>query len=278
MDAPAIIPKRVGPAEDPFRFSVCTLVTRREQYEAMLESFRRAGFTPDRCEFLYVDNTEGNQHDAYQAFNLFLRRAQGRYVILCHQDVELRFDGIAELEQRIEELDRLDPAWGLLGNAGGVDLEQRAVWISDGEGCRFYSEGTRFPRRVQTLDENFILVRGDANLATSADLEGFHLYGTDLCQIARTLGYGAYVVAFHLFHRSAGKVDESYERCRRRLVRKYRRALAPRYLQTTMLTRLYLSGSAVGGALLGSRPGIRIARLLTRLRSLVRSRSGNTEP
>lgn len=255
---------RVSEDGYPFRFSVCTLVTRREQYQRMLETFRAAGFGPDLCEFLYVDNTERNELDAYQAFNLFLRKARGRYVIVCHQDVELIHDDRAALERRIAELDALDPRWALLGNAGGVDLEHRAVWISDGPSARFYEEGGPFPRRVQSLDENFILVKAAANLAVSADLSGFHFYGTDVCLIADVLGYGAWVVPFHLYHRSLGTIDESFHRSRRALEGKYRRALRGRLLRTT-LARLHLSGSALAGALLGGKLAQRVVRLYLRL-------------
>ena len=60
------------------------------------------------------------------------------------------------------------------------------------------------PQRVSGLDANFLVVRRDANLAASADLKGFHLCGTDICTVARFLGYTAYVVDFHLRHLSSG--------------------------------------------------------------------------
>jgi hypothetical protein len=255
---------RLTEVTPPYRFSICTLVTRHDEYERMLESCRQAGFGDD-CEYLHVDNSEGNAYEAYRAFNLFLQRAQGRYVIVCHQDVELRHDRRADLEQRIAEVEALDPRWALIGNAGCIDLEHRAIWISDGPSGRFYSRGERFPQRVQSLDENFILVRKDANLAVSADLDGFHFYGTDICVLADILGWNAYVVAFHLYHRSAGKVDESFHRLRTRVEQKYRRALRSRHVQTTM-TRLYLSGHALGRALFGNAVVRRVVRWSYKLR------------
>ena len=53
------------------------------------------------------------------------------------------------------------------------------------------------PAKVHTLDENFIVVRRAANLSLSHDLDGFHLYGTDLCLIADVLGGNRYVIDFH---------------------------------------------------------------------------------
>ena len=101
------------------------------------------------------------------------------------------------------------------------------------------------PRRVSGLDENFLVVRRDANLAVSADLKGFHLYGTDICIVARLLGHTAYVVDFHLRHLSSGasKYQPDFEELRAALIAKYRRAMRPR-IATTTTTAIYLGGSA----------------------------------
>lgn len=251
--------RRLGPPEPPVRFSVCTLVTCADQYRRMVETFRAAGFADGDCEFLWLDNTEGNALDAYQAFNLFLRSAQGRYVVVCHQDVELVHDDRAVLERRIAELDALDPRWALLGNAGGVRLGRKAVCIVHGPDAESWTEGTPFPARVQALDENFILVKAEANLAVSGDLGGFHLYGTDLCVLADILGYRAYVVAFRLYHRSVGTVDGSFREACTALEAKYARALRPRYVQTT-IARLSLAGGRLGRLLFGNVVARRVAR------------------
>ena len=52
------------------------------------------------------------------------------------------------------------------------------------------------PAKVHTVDENFIVVRRATNLSLSHDLDGFHLYGTDLCVIADILGGNCYVIDF----------------------------------------------------------------------------------
>ncbi len=95
------------------------------------ESFEAHGFTAPDCEFLFIDNSAGNRLDIYAGSNLFLRTARGRYVVLCHQDMELLADGRARLEAVIAELGRLDPGWGLFGNAGGVRAGKLAVRITD---------------------------------------------------------------------------------------------------------------------------------------------------
>ena len=220
-------------------FSICTLVTRREEYLEMVESFIHAGFDRESCEFLYLDNSEKNEWDAFRAYNHFLKVSNGEYVIICHQDILLKFDKRNILEACIVELDQKDPQWAVAGNAGGVCLGVRALCITDANG---HCKSAGLPLPVQSLDENFILMKAKANLAVSGDLEGFHLYGTDLCQVARFLGYRAYVIPFHLYHKSSGDCDDSFFKLREEMKKKYHWKLKDRYIQTTVM-RFYLSSN-----------------------------------
>ncbi|MEI8340023.1 MAG: acyl esterase [Verrucomicrobiota bacterium] len=212
------------------RFSICTLVSKPAEYAEMIASFFEAGFKPEFCEFLYCDNSQSNQLDAYSAYNLFLSAARGKYIILCHQDILLKFDGIDKLDQCIRELDSRDPSWALLGNGGGIGFGRCAVRITH-PGNR--QNTGRFPVRVESLDENFILVKRSANLCLSHDMKGFHFYGTDLCQNAISLGLTAWVVDFHLFHKSPGKLDGSFIEAFFAISRKYRGMRRNGYIQST---------------------------------------------
>ncbi len=230
------------------QYSVCTLVTRNEQYHEMLASFYAAGFSEANSEFLYVDNTKANKCDAFAAIRRFLQAARGRYLILCHQDVRLHDDQRATLDQRLAELTRLDPNWALCGNAGGTRPGCLALRITDPHG-----QNTRcgdLPARVTSLDENFIVVRRSAGISVSRDLRGFHFYGTDLCIIADVLGYSSYVVDFHLWHlggesqRGTARQHtfmSDFVQAKQRLIAKYARAFAPRWIQTTTAT-IFVSG------------------------------------
>jgi len=233
------------------RYSVCTLVTRPDQYREMLESFQAGGFTPANSEFIYIDNSHGNKYDGYSATNRFLHVARGEFVILCHQDVRLHADRLPELDRQIEALNRHDPHWAVFGNAGGVCPGVLAIRITDPKG-----ENTRkgkLPARVASLDENFMVVRRAANLSASRDLTGFHFYGTDLCVVAGMLGFTCYVVDFHLRHlggasRAAKSKEQAFKSdyfpSRQRFIEKYRRVFAPRWIQNTGTT-LFVSGSRI---------------------------------
>jgi hypothetical protein len=232
------------------RFSICTLVTRPGEYAEMVGSFVSHGFTPADCEYLYLDNSESNRFDAFRGYNLFLSEARGDFIVLCHQDILLLEDGRAELEERLDELTAHDPEWALCGNAGGVAFTRVAVRISDPYGDnRFIGP---FPARVTALDENFIVIRREANLALSHDLSGFHFYGADLCIVADFLGRSAWVIDFHLRHKGVGKKGASYYRQRNDVARKYQRALRSRWIVSTA-TYFFLSGSPIVSRLLTSR-------------------------
>lgn len=255
-------------------YSVCTLVNDREAYEAAVRSLRDGGFREPDCEFLYLDNTRGNAYEAFAAYNLFLRRAQGRFVILCHQDIRLLSHGRKRLDEIITELDRVDPDWGLLGNAGGLPAGGLAMRITDPRNDDVLVGGP-LPRRCTSLDENFIVVRANANLAVSHDLSGFHFYGTDLCIIASVLGYTSYVVDFHLHHLSSGRTGDEFPAARQDMIRKYARALVPRFVATSSSTVVlvpfrflaFLANSGKGTIMIGA--GL---RLRDRLAGLLASR------
>lgn len=228
------------------RFSICTLVTDKAQYTEMVASFVGHGFAPDDCEFLYIDNTAANSVDAYEGYNSFLAEARGRIIILCHQDIELLEDDRHILESRIAELERVAPDWALCGNSGGTGSGARAIRISDPHGAN-QSIG-ELPARVVALDENFIAVRRSANLALSQDLAGFHHYGADMCIVADILGFSAWVIDFHLLHKSGGNASAEYADSLGLVTSKWRRALRSRWV-TTPCASYFVSGLPISNRL-----------------------------
>lgn len=235
------------------KYSICTLLTEKDQYRDALRSFRDAGFVEPESEFLYIDNSEENKYDAYSGVNKFLQVAKGDYIILCHQDLILHADKKGKLDNIIDDMTSLDPEWALLGNAGGIVPGKQAYHLTEFTGSdeHLLRCGT-FPSKVVSLDEDFIVVKKSAGLSVSNDLGGFHMYGTDLCMIAKILGYSAYVVDFHLWHlggastkapaTSGSHVTSSFDVAKNNLIRKYQRVFSPRFMQTTC-TLFYVSSS-----------------------------------
>jgi len=221
-------------------FSVCSLVTSDTQYQRMLTSFDAHGFNAENSEFILVDNRTRNVHEAYAGLNAMLARASGRYIVCCHQDVELIGDGAVELQARLEALTKLDPRWAVAGNSG-FGQQGRAARISDPYGDD-QNEGS-LPSLVFSLDENLLILNAEKRIGFSADLAGFHLYGTDICMQAELQGLTAYVIDFHLRHHSRGKVDAGYFECLRGFEAKYGKAFRSRRMRTSVKTA-YVTSSA----------------------------------
>ncbi len=230
------------PHSHKFKYSIGALATEPDQHAASVRSFRGAGFGDDDCEFLYIDNSKGNSLTAYDGLNHILNEARGEYVILCHQDVLVDFDKRADLDRCLRELEERDKRWAVAGNAGGAKPGELAIRITDPHGVGQKTHD--FPQRVFSLDENFLVIKRDARLSFSADLEGFHFYGADICLIADVLGYRSYVIDFHLRHLSGGNKSPSFFAARMALAKKYARAFRPRFVQTSCAL-LYLTGSPV---------------------------------
>lgn len=224
------------------QFTICTFVTDRPEYQLMLDSFEKAGFNNTNAEFLHIDNTLTNACDAYQGGNLFISKARGKYIIICHQDIVI-IDKRSELESRLEELTRMDSSWAVCGNAGAVAPNYVVYHVAYPDN-KLMSKG-RFPVKVQSLDENFLLVRKDSMVSFSNDLTGFHMYGTDICLQANMKGNAAYAIDFTLMHKSRGKADKHFNASKLALQKKYSHQIRPRWIQTT-ITKFYISGTILG--------------------------------
>ncbi|AWD22745.1 hypothetical protein [Fuscovulum blasticum] len=220
--------------ESTLMFSVCSLVRDQAKYDRLLESFERFGFTLDKAEFLAADNREGNQFHGFSWHKQMLPRCKGRYVIFCHEDVELVDRGYDDLVAAIEALEEADPKWLVAGVAGSPwrplnhSVTAQALHISD----VFGNDRRRgnVPCRVESLDECFLLMRRLKPVLNSYDMQGFHYYGADLCLQAEFLGGRAYAIDFHLHHYGRAIADENFHRLRQEMAQKYRRWFPGRIL------------------------------------------------
>jgi hypothetical protein len=190
-------------------FSICTIVNDWVKYEAYQQSWLRMGFGGKDCEFLVSDNSSSNKLDGFQSSRLFLNQARGQYIIMAHLDSlpKVTKDKMLKLMHRLETL---DPKWAIAGNAG---INQA--------GLTFVTNGLKMPKvsrekgakgfhLVHTLDENLLIVKAEARLSLSYDLGGFHLYGLDLCDVARRLGRTCYIAPMRWYHGSHGTLNTAF--------------------------------------------------------------------
>lgn len=220
-------------------FHIGTLVTNPDQYRDMKASFLEAGFDERRCRYTVLDNTSTNRYDAFRAYNYLREITTEPYIIFCHQDVLLnQGDDYDALLKRIEELEATDPDWAIAGNAGGTDTLRLSQHLSSPS--RDGLSVGRFPHRVHSLDENFLLVKSSVGIECTPELTGFHFYGADLCLQAARKRKTCYVIDFHLTHLSDGTIDHVFEAARAEFQRRWNRSFRFCYVRTTC-TLLFLS-------------------------------------
>ncbi|PQV63692.1 hypothetical protein B1R32_10931 [Abditibacterium utsteinense] len=190
-------------------FHICTLANNLSQYKSMKNSFLAAGFDEHRCRYTIFDNANSNAYEPYSAFNAASSETEETYLIFCHQDILIdQGHDINQLLKVLDELSKNEPNWAIAGNAGGTDTLKLVRRITDPYGSNTVGH---IPRRVQSLDENFLVVNTRASLRCSSHLSGFHLHGTDLCLDAITKGFTCHVVDFHLTHLSPGNANQDFE-------------------------------------------------------------------
>lgn len=183
---------------------IFTFVTDRNNYAEMRRSFRAAGFGADLVCFNEL-HACGNPlaPEPYSTITELIRIRKEPFFILCHQDIRIdQGHGWQQFTAAMETLYSIDPMWGVAGNAGGSNELHVVRRITDSHGD---STADAWPAEVQSLDENFLVIRSGTQLRCSAELYGFHFYATDLCLSARTSGRGCYVIDFHVHHLSGGR-------------------------------------------------------------------------
>ncbi len=138
------------------------------------------------------------------AYNEALERSTGEVVIFAHQDVYFPEGWLAQLEIALHWMAKHDPHWGVLG-VYGVEADGRpAGWTySTGLG-RVLGGPFPEPLPVRTLDEVVLIVRRSSGLKFDEGVEGFHMYGTDVCLEAERRGLGVYVISAFAIHNSNG--------------------------------------------------------------------------
>jgi len=187
---------------------------------------------------------ERGHQSAASAYNAGLDRTTADVVIFAHQDVYLPRGWEAKLITAIDALNHHNKNWAVLGIIG-VDTTHRVdathrivgrVW-SSGLGCEIGCL-LDFPVRAVSIDELAIVLRKEARLRFDEDLPGYHLYGTDIVQMALQKGFEAYVFNAPVIHNSVPvlQLDRSYRRAYRYMQHKWWRKL-PIHTTVVPITR-----------------------------------------
>jgi hypothetical protein len=172
-------------------------------------------------------NTYRGFDSAGEALNTAVDDTDADIVVLVHQDVYLPRGFVRQLHGSITTVERIDPAWAVLGQVGIT--RQRVVvgaaW-SSGRG-KIVGSAVATPVQVEALDEMILVVRRASGVRFDTDLPGFHMYGMDIVQTAQRLGMPSFVVPITAIHfsRPVTGLGGAYSDAYRYLQRKYRSSL-----------------------------------------------------
>jgi hypothetical protein len=144
------------------------------------------------------------QKSASVAYNQGLASAKTEYVAFVHQDVYLPGPWLGNVAQAVAQLADLDPNWAVLGIYGVRSDGQHvgSVWCSGLK--RRLGDYLSRPTSVESVDELAFVVRRDSDCHFDEGLPGFHLYGTDIIQIARSHSKRSYVAYNPVVHNTTG--------------------------------------------------------------------------
>ena len=137
---------------------------------------------------------------ASTAYNQVLAQARADLVVFVHQDVYLPAGWVCRVLSEADRLDREFPDWAVMGVYGitreGKHLGQ--IWSGDQQ-IELVGNGG-LSGAIASLDEVVLILRTDAGLSFDPDLPHFHMYGTDIVQIAASAGRSAHVIQAPVVH------------------------------------------------------------------------------
>lgn len=187
---------------------VCTYNDKETLDKYLLKSLKTQTV---KYELILINNTKNQFKSASEALNSGGNRANGKYIMFVHQDVDLMSN--AWLEKSEEELDKL-PNIGVAGVAGMAENANGIISnIIHGEppepagGIQI-----KYPTMVQTVDEClfiipksvFNILKFDNNLN-----DRWHLYAVDYSLCSREMGYNIFVLPFSVYHSSKTVMEKN---------------------------------------------------------------------
>lgn len=177
-----------------------------------------------RHEFIPMNNTDSRWRSAASALNTGAARANGRYLMFVHQDVELESpDYLKAMENMLNAIPDLGIA-GVIGmSPEGKTYEERLRGYISNCG-QSWGKPISKPEPVQTLDECLLIC--PANNFEGFDeltFDHWHCYGCDYALRMNEQNKGAYAVPGFIYHRSKATNIDQLRRYHVRLFLKHHR-------------------------------------------------------
>jgi hypothetical protein len=139
---------------------------------------------------------------ASAAYNSALSQCKNDFVIFAHQDVYIPAEWEKAVVRNISSLDAVDPDWAVLGVYGVMSSGAQIGYVWSSGLNRVFGSRFDLPVPVESLDELLIILKRSSGITFDDQLPGYHLYGTDLAQIARSRNRTAYAICAPVVHNS----------------------------------------------------------------------------
>ena len=134
------------------------------------------------------------------AYNAAIEQASTDLLVLVHQDIYLPENWIQRVQSAVEQLAQTCPDWGVLGCCGIQTSGKHVGYIYDGAWNRVLGEPFEGGLEVESLDEAVLIIRKSSGLRFDPSLEGFHMYGADVCLQAQSRGKKCYAIGAFCIH------------------------------------------------------------------------------
>jgi len=172
------------------------------------------------------------------AYNSAIEEADNDVIIFAHQDVYLPEGWFPDLRKSLAYLKAENVDWGVLGCFGCASFAEHGLGMVYTNGLGVHGRKIDKPEPIETLDEIVLIVRKSSGLRFDPQLPHFHLYGTDICLAAKTMGMTSYAIPAFCVHNTNQLLSfpAEFYQCYRYLKRKWARFL-PIYTSCTRISR-----------------------------------------
>lgn len=176
-------------------YSVAAAVNNEAVLERCLLASPRVG---DTIEFRAYRSFSS----ASLAYNQAIADCQTDILVLAHQDVYLPTPFFDQLRRAIDAIEAVDREWAVAGLIGIDDQGTIGgeVW-STGIG-KVVGNPIGAPMKVEAVDEMVLVIRKSSGIRFDDKLPGFHLYGLDVIQEAKSKGCSSWVINAPAVHHS----------------------------------------------------------------------------
>ena len=161
-------------------------------------------------ELITIDNFCNLNYDSLaQAMNAGINKAKNELIVIVHEDTFLPDGWQTELEAAIEDIEKNDSNWGIIGVAGLDTHGKPAGHYSDPNNfCNTFKKKQMFVEAI-SIDEHLMIFRKKLNPTADENIVGIHGIGTDMVLTSIKNGNKCYIVnapSIHKFKNANGEI------------------------------------------------------------------------